>query len=582
MPRQEGSHSGEHHAQPSPATYPQTDADEADAIVLFRSQLDSTRVKADIKERDKHPNVDGYIELVGPERAPIGKLEVQVRKIPKDATKYSCPTSLYAYSKRTALPVLLVCVDTARGLVYWKHVRYENIQGRESQDTVTVHFSSPQDLVSKEGEYYIHWERIAHDYCQRIQKYEELQRIATVATPIAGERSDTIARIQSYIDELNILLDRDFTYLKRYLFPGIWKIGFGLQRWDESHIKYVLYSVEEGRNDPLIKQIPENFPILRGEDTSFYAHYGGTDFAAAPKQAARKFVLGKLEQLAEKNLFSLENEYLCREYLFAYIDDHRQFLGIDDADVYSPEALHRAFYFFLPRWCAIALARLPYYPPHLAHFDPAIARLALRAPIKPDTVRALDTPIAAHAISLGSSRYSYRQVYALVDYAARAMEYVRRIHPRPSSDARGRWVWSGYSDVTVRKHVTSLLELFPSIYDSFLRLNEMSIQELQLTEGLVHCFVPANDTDDVGPQLHSYSLGKDAQGGNPPATAVTFGQPFNPICERDGNAWIELAGRRFRLFGSHSGSASWMFQKHPMLALVLRTLLEKLRGYLGD
>ena len=123
--------------RPTPAGYSSTDAAEVEALNVFRAALDPNRIKADLKERDKHPNTDGYLELVDDHGIPVGKLEVQVRKIPAGATKYQCPTSLFAYTNSTALPLLLICVDPANGIVYWKHLKYENILGKETQNSVS-------------------------------------------------------------------------------------------------------------------------------------------------------------------------------------------------------------------------------------------------------------------------------------------------------------------------------------------------------------------------------------------------------------------------------------------------------------
>jgi hypothetical protein len=73
------------HTPLRPAGYSSTDAAEVEAINVLRAALDPTRIKADLKERDKHPNTDGYLELVDDHGIPVGKLEVQVRKIPAGA-----------------------------------------------------------------------------------------------------------------------------------------------------------------------------------------------------------------------------------------------------------------------------------------------------------------------------------------------------------------------------------------------------------------------------------------------------------------------------------------------------------------
>jgi hypothetical protein len=103
-----------------PAPYATTDAAEYDAVITFESLIDSRFVKPDIRVRDKHPNVDGTIEIVDQNQVPLGKLEVQVRKIEAGKRKYSCPASLVAYSEVCTLPVILVCADPSMHRAFWK------------------------------------------------------------------------------------------------------------------------------------------------------------------------------------------------------------------------------------------------------------------------------------------------------------------------------------------------------------------------------------------------------------------------------------------------------------------------------
>jgi len=42
-------------------------------------------------------NTDGTIELVDDEQLPIGKIEVQVKKIPGGQTPYQCPVELLVF-----------------------------------------------------------------------------------------------------------------------------------------------------------------------------------------------------------------------------------------------------------------------------------------------------------------------------------------------------------------------------------------------------------------------------------------------------------------------------------------------------
>jgi hypothetical protein len=84
-----------------PRPYSLTDPAEQESKTVLESLLDHHFVKTDIRTRDKIPNIDGTIELVDKDQIPIGKFEVQLRTIGKNETKYSCPSSLVSYSKKS-------------------------------------------------------------------------------------------------------------------------------------------------------------------------------------------------------------------------------------------------------------------------------------------------------------------------------------------------------------------------------------------------------------------------------------------------------------------------------------------------
>jgi hypothetical protein len=95
----------------NPAPYSNTDTDETEAINVLVSLLDTHLIKHNIQSRDKFPNYDGTLEIVNEKQIPIGKIDIQVRKIPKSQNKYSCSSKLVGYSVKSTLPFILICVD---------------------------------------------------------------------------------------------------------------------------------------------------------------------------------------------------------------------------------------------------------------------------------------------------------------------------------------------------------------------------------------------------------------------------------------------------------------------------------------
>jgi uncharacterized protein DUF4365 len=428
MSRQKtGMRSRFHH--PQAAGYVSTDAAEVEAINLFRMALDPSRVKADLKERDKYPNIDGYLELVDEDAKPVGKLEVQVRKIPDGATRYQCRTSLFAYTTSTALPLLLICVDTTNKVVYWKHLKYDDILGKESQRSISISFQDPEDVVSRNGSCYYRWLSIARDYCERIRRFEELQQIASKATPLVGHKSQEIGKIQIFLDELNGLLDGSYGCLKRAFFPGVWKIGFAVQNWTDPRIQYRLFSIEEGKNDPLIKQIDPSLDMFSNPDVGFYSYLGPNLLTQNPKEAAHEFVFDRMKDLIRQNGLSIRTDFLAREFLFDFIDTHRLCLGLEKKDKYEGIEIYHAFHEYLPRWCD-AVRRTIAYPSHIPYFDPTIAQMMMTKSNFEEVILVVKTKLPFPSLYIGSSQVSYRQLYELAEFVRSTGKTVERLYRR--------------------------------------------------------------------------------------------------------------------------------------------------------
>jgi hypothetical protein len=73
----------------NPSPYPANNSEEIRAVHTLLALLDVKHVKPDVKILDTTPNHDGYLEIVDEKQIPLGKLSVQIRKIP-DRTRRLC------------------------------------------------------------------------------------------------------------------------------------------------------------------------------------------------------------------------------------------------------------------------------------------------------------------------------------------------------------------------------------------------------------------------------------------------------------------------------------------------------------
>jgi hypothetical protein len=120
-----------------PKPYSTTDSDEIKAVTIFKDAINLKFVKPHIEERSTTPNIDGFLELVDEAGKPIGKLDVQIKKIPEGQSSYDCESELVSYSETTTA-VMLICVDIVNRNVFWKQINKSMPEFKPNQQTFTV------------------------------------------------------------------------------------------------------------------------------------------------------------------------------------------------------------------------------------------------------------------------------------------------------------------------------------------------------------------------------------------------------------------------------------------------------------
>lgn len=570
-------------SDPKPAGYGPTDAAEVEAITIFRSSLDPKVIKADIKERDKYPNIDGYLELVDSEGFPMGKLEVQVRKIPDGHVKYQCPKELFVYAGRTTLPVILACVDTKNKKVFWKHIKEEDFPSDTGQSSVNISFDLEHMQITSDRKYYTRWLTIIRDYSQRIQNYTLLRSLSLNIIALPPTRSEEVTKIQEFLDELNGLLDGEYACVKHIRFPCVWKIGFGLSFWSKDSIAYWLYAIEKGENKPLISDIPPGTDMFAFPNTGFLGHHGPNDLIVNPKLAARHYVYDNFRELIKHQAFSIRHPLLCSEYLFSYIDAHLYYLGLKHSDVYQIEELQKAFYDYLPRWCDIAIKSLTFYPPHLGHADPGIIHMMLPRDVSKEVDEAVKNKTQIRPVTIGSSRVSYRILFDLLEYCrVSGLQKIERIY-KPRTSNLGRMIWDGYKEEDAFYNFKIVYENFEKVYSEFLKLNGLNDSALALfkeQELLVCKYAHPNPPLKDYPCQNIYQLIPDCGHCSIPRVVVlppndnsfTYTKPLKGKCE------AKLGNEKFALKSYSVGIADFLFQDNPILNLVYRTLCDRLES----
>lgn len=159
---------------PAAAKYPSTDRSEHNAIDVLNYLLDK-RVKSRVDSRDKTPNHDGWLELVNKNDEPIGRINVQVKILPKkyrENPRIQIKTKNLAYCFVSNDPFVLIVVDVDEEIGYWTHIskKWYKSEGLQNQKSKVVKLSRNNQIRKTNKQYVKGWMRLIKDqglpYCQ--------------------------------------------------------------------------------------------------------------------------------------------------------------------------------------------------------------------------------------------------------------------------------------------------------------------------------------------------------------------------------------------------------------------------------
>ncbi len=339
----------------APSPYSNTDTAETRAVTTFSQLVDPSKVKLDVNLRDKYPNTDGYMELVNDSGVPIGKLEVQIKKLPAsfnpDEPKIRIKKSLLAYSNTgTANPVLHVGVDIFNNTAYWVYV-HDNLTNSGGEQLIDFSYEStliPLNLDNEDNgiikidevDYYKSWKLISQKHIRSTNDHDKLKEkfneLEMHSEPTLGEYSDEFVYIHVFLDELNEKLGYFDIIKDRFFFTDTWKLGLAYKILPDDGLGYTLYPIPYNKNDVQIKKISLGDDILDGLRefrSTITGHFGNNPIKNNPKDYAREVIESNFNKIVKDRLIRPCNEFIAKEILFAVLDNS---YGLNE-DIYEIE-----------------------------------------------------------------------------------------------------------------------------------------------------------------------------------------------------------------------------------------------------
>lgn len=312
--------------------------------VLFIENLLVGRAKTDIEREDKKANIDGFIELINDERRIIGKITVQVKTVrPCDEgkNKFPCPTSLFAYAENTTDVVYLLAVDHSTNTILFKHISKSLLskhRDKEKQETITLNFNQDEKLRQDNVDAVLkQW----LDTCNSmkfllfqsdhlLKENEELKnKLLSMKDSKTTLKPSEIQLLQNFSDEYNRALDITFAYIKKVLFPNVWKRGIAIYEFTDNSLEYSLFNIKNGELLATIVQMPPKsiFELDPGHDFASFNKSNNPikqDYVSVVNSIIEKHVA---DFIKHKRVIPFDETFLV-EYIFDFVDDNHRKLHI--------------------------------------------------------------------------------------------------------------------------------------------------------------------------------------------------------------------------------------------------------------
>jgi hypothetical protein len=598
-----------------PAPYSSTSIKETIAITTLRSLIDANRVFLHIRELDRIPDVDGDLDILDEEHRPIGKCEVQVKKLPDDyasTPKLQVPLSVFGYaSTSTNNPVILIGVDIVQKKAYWYHVP-KDANLKSGQQTITIPFPLTQLIDGKNVGYIAEWLKISREIQKKVREYSNLEysnsklapayaRLSKIVNAAGGVTKAEFREIHTFLDSLNSFLDGPFSLVKRRFYPNAWKVGFAYHDYDDSSVSYTIYPISFELNDVQIKEIDTSLRDELVALNGMTAISNENPIKSRSWEHALEIMERRIEQLTKFRLLDHKgSEFLAREFIVAFVDEFAELMGLQNKDSYTLAEIWDGFYRHLPIWVEetvklfVRVGRNGIQKPAdcyygKPYFEPGILSHQL-LPNEVDEVENLvvqrvKTKDAIPVIALGSEQFPFGLFVEFHSFlAGRGVIEVPRLYKPPdySKVPNGGWIWEPYSSDDVETNLRTLFDALPSVYATIVDHNFPELKSQLLPFDGANLVIAVFQIKDERPSLDLYYL-KHGSDSDLRVEMVEIGQSKEALATLDTTSHkLERDGRTYTLIASASIFPRFIYDDLPMLTFVYDELRDALKKYFDE
>lgn len=293
--------------------------------------LRSFRIIPYFSVNDKTPNLDGWFEICdrrvqkGKKGIPMCRFSAQIKTLNtdycnknKDANtgsqyKYPCDTKVVnaALNNISLDPIILFLVDWREKKVFWKYLSISyclslNVKEKKSK---TIFFSET-DLIGNTDDWIDELVNINSLHIKKkFDKFDNIYMISDMSEAIP----ESVTEAYSY---LNSTMEHGLNFIKKEMFPDVWKFGIAYLQDESSFYQAGIYRVSIGQN----QMVKKDFDI---EDESLISFTYGKNIDL--KKVAKDYMVHFVDLFFAKGSMVMLIKYIpelaLQEIIFNELDE---------------------------------------------------------------------------------------------------------------------------------------------------------------------------------------------------------------------------------------------------------------------
>lgn len=420
---------------------------------------------------------------------------------------------------------------------------------------------------------------------------------------MVGKSDQDFINMHLFLDEINNLLD-SLEIVRRRLYADAWKVGMAYQHYGKEKVSYALYPILPEVNDVQIKWVQRDFLINLNMVYSVKSHLIENPIETRPVQYSKERIYEDFEKVLENSLLDHNcNIPLAREFIFSFVDNFHEQLGLDQKDKYTVKELKEGYYIYLPFWIEEAIKLLEETRSEFRLGDNYIDINLIKTYFLEEELQEISERVRSRMekegeetkkYPIGNDELSPRKFVEYLSYLEDkgVNELSRLFRPGDFSrfEDRNNLVWNMYSPKDIKENLRIYFDNLPEVYKDIIEKNLPGLVGKiplygEATKILVDYDKPKDEYVDRSevPSLYMIFL-KEKNGNDSQELSIELSEEgVEDYSIPDSNEEIEIDGKTYEIvsWSQNFRGLPFVNEKLPLKEFVYERLEKNVKQYLG-